>query len=462
MKNRVIFYLIFAGFMFINNNIYAQEQDENNLLISGKLMTDQRFLLKNNNDWAWNENRLTLNLDKKVSNKSKFRSEIWLRNIGLPSIADMSDIYNKGIIDPYNIEIREANLKINDFLLKNLDLCVGRQFISWGTADKLNPTDNLNPLDMEDIIDFGRKRGTDAFNFQYYINNDFSLQGVYVPFFRPANLPVGIFANVLNSNAADNQTLQNTGYVVTMNMPQYNLGESSIAGFKFKGFEKGVDFSLSYIWGYEGLPVNIKNTFVPVDTIYDKMAYSEMSYFRTHIFGADLATDVAGVGLWAEAALFMPENDVVMTNNLTALYPLSTQPVINKDTLLKKKEPYLKFIIGGDYFFRDGSYINLQYMHGFFHEMGNENLNDYFFVQYEKKFFNEKLKIAPVGGGLVIEDWKDAKDNYALIYKPEITYKASENTDITLSTVIFNGKGDNLFSGLKDYSMFLFKLNYSF
>jgi len=41
-------------------------------------------------------------------------------------------------------------------LTSTLDIRIGRQRIAWGTADKLNPTDNLNPDDLEDIFDFGK------------------------------------------------------------------------------------------------------------------------------------------------------------------------------------------------------------------------------------------------------------------------------------------------------------------
>ncbi|NCO55428.1 MAG: hypothetical protein GW876_08530, partial [Bacteroidetes bacterium] len=145
----------------------VQNPDETKLKISGELSTDDRFLLKNKNDWAWNENRLTLKLDKKITDNSKFYSEVWLRNIGLPGLTTSAGLYNKGIVDPYNLEIREAYVQMFGFLTKNLDLKIGRQRIVWGTADKLNPTDNLNPFDMEDILDFGRHRASDAINMNY-------------------------------------------------------------------------------------------------------------------------------------------------------------------------------------------------------------------------------------------------------------------------------------------------------
>jgi len=140
----------------------ALEQAESRLNITGSLLTDERFLLTDKNDLAWNENRLTLKLDKKISSRSKFYSEVWLRNIGLPNITSSADLYNKGIVDPINVELREAYVQIFGFLSKNLDITMGRQRIVWGTADKLNPTDNLNPYDLEDILDFGRHRGSDA------------------------------------------------------------------------------------------------------------------------------------------------------------------------------------------------------------------------------------------------------------------------------------------------------------
>ena len=459
MKTRNLFLsmLLLVSFSSITN-----AQEDNRLKLSGELLTDERLLLNDKNDWAWNENRLTIKLDKKITDNSKFYSEVWLRNIGLPGITKSNDLYNKGIVDPYNLEVREAYVQLFGFLTKNLDVTIGRQRIVWGTADKLNPTDNLNPLDLEDILDFGRRRGSDAINMNYYINNDFSLQGVFIPFFQPANMPVGIFANALNPQMELPQGVVLKSFSDTILMPRYNLGESSTAGLKFKGFAKGVDFSASYVWGYDGLPLSTKNTFIPVDATGGININSQLSFARTHIIGADLATSIAGIGFWAEAAAFIPEKDMIMTNDLSAFYPMSPEPVTQDSLILDKTKPYIKFVVGGDYNFSDGSYLNLQYMHGFVHERGAENLNDYFFLRFEKKFFNEKLKVAPIGGGFIVTDWNNLKDNYALVYMPEIAYKPTINSEITLSTVIFGGKGDNLFANLKDYNMLMFKMKYSF
>ncbi|MBN1182607.1 MAG: hypothetical protein JXB49_09995 [Bacteroidales bacterium] len=459
MKRVCIFIMLISLFV-LSIKINAQDPDDERLKLSGEFLSDERFLLTDPYDWAWNETRLTLGLDKKITDNSKFHSEIWLRNIGLPGISSAADLYNKGIVDPYNLEIREAYVQIYGFLTKNLDLSIGRQHIAWGTADKLNPTANLNPYDMEDILDFGRQRGSDAINLNYYINNDFSLQGVFIPFFQPANMPVGIFSDALNpeTELPDGMVLHE--YSDKIIMPRYNLRESSIAGFKFKGFASGVDFSVSYVWGLDGLPFNTRNTIIPVDTIGGININSELTFARNHIIGADMAAGLGGVGLWAEAALIIPEHEVITANDYSAFFP--DRETMIRNNIVLYKEPYLKYIVGGDYFFADGSYFNLQYMHGFMLERGTDNLNDYFFFQFEKKFLNDKLTVAPIGGAFIIAYWNEIKKNYALIYMPSVKYQATPNTEISLSTALFEGAGDNVFANLKEYNMFMFKMKYSF
>ncbi len=457
--------LIITGaiLLLISSNIVKAQEDADKLKLSGELLTDQRFLLESPNDWAWNENRLSLNFDKKVTGNSKFHSEIWLRNIGLPQINSSSDLYNKGIIDPYNLEVREAYVQLFGFLSENLDVKIGRQRITWGTADKLNPTDNLNPYDLEDVLDFGRHRGSDAISFDYYFNSDFSLQGAFIPFFQPANMPVGIFADALTPSMELPPPMTLKGFNDTIAMPRYSIGESSTAGMKFKGFAAGYDFSLSYVWGRDGMPLATYNTFVPVDAVGGVDINSELSFSRTHIFGADVAGSVGGVGVWAEAAAFLPDNEVIMTNDLSALYPVETPPEMTiTDTCVLKNEVYLKFVVGADYIFANGTYLNFQYLHGFMNERGADNLNDYFFVQLDRKFFNDRLKVAPLAGGFIVSDWQNIENDYVVVYVPNISYMATDNAEITLSAAIFDGKGESVFSNFTDYNMFMFKVKYSF
>lgn len=453
-------FVCLMGMLLFSSAIKAQDV-EKSVSLSGELLTDQRFLLQSPYDWAWNENRLTLKLGLKITSKSKFYSEVWLRNIGVPNISSTADLYNKGIVDPYNLEIREAYVQLFGFLSKNLDIKIGKQRIAWGTADMFNPTDNLNPYDLEDVLDFGRHRGSVAITLDYYFNSDFSLEGVYIPLFQPANMPVGIFANALQPTLEFPPPFRLTGYDDETVMPPYNLSESSTAGLRFKGFAGGVDFSLSYVWGRDGLPINTYNTISPSDSLGGIYVSDQTSFTRQHIFGADLATSVGGVGLWAEAAVFLPDHDVMMTTDLSDFFPNAPVPV-TRDSLVLKKEPYIRYVIGADYHFANAMYINFQYLHGFVNERGKGNLNDYFFLQYEMRFFEDRLKIMPVTGGFIVSDWKDVANNYSVIYAPGISFMATDNVEITLSTPLFFGKGDDIFARFTDYNMMMFRFKYNF
>lgn len=458
MTNK-IFALIVASLIIFSDSTLAQ--NENSLGFTGNLRTDQRFLLKDKNDWAWNENRLTINLDKPFSNQVRFHSEMWIRNFGLPSLYSINDLYNKGIVDPYQFEIREAYIRINNFPGKKFDLTLGRQHINWGTADKLNPTNNLNPYDLEDILDFGRQRGTEALSMNYYFNNDFSVQVALFPFFRPANMPVGIFSGLLNPKMELPGNLYIKSFSDSLIMPRLNLKENLTGGLRFKGFAAGIDFSLSYALAYDGLPVPLKNSFERLGFDGATKLRSELIFYRNHIIGADLATTLGGCGIWAEAAMFIPEKDVIMTNKFAAglivPFPFSVDSLY-----IDKTKPFARFIVGGDYMFADGSYLNLQYLHGFIHERRVKELNDYFFMRYDRSFFREKLKISPLSGGFIVTDWNSLKKNYAIVYIPEVVYMVTPNVETSISSVISDGKGDNLFLGLKDLNMMMVKIKYSF
>lgn len=98
----------------------------------------------------------------------------------------------------------------------------------------------------------------------------------------------------------------------------------------------------------------------------------------------------------------------------------------------------------------------------FFHEMGRDNLNDYFIFNFEKKLFDDKLKLNPVTGAFVVSDWKNLSSGYALIYSPSVTYLPNDNAEIMLGVRMLEGKGDNIFVRLIDKDEVFVKFIYSF
>ncbi|MCK4532539.1 hypothetical protein KAU39_02030 [bacterium] len=436
--------------MLILISTQLTKAQESNLKISGELLTDQRFLLQDQNDWAWNENRLTLNFDKKITDYSKFYGEIWLRNIGLPNISSSADLYNKNIVDPYNLEVREAYVELYGFLLKNLDIKIGRQRIAWGTADKLNPTDNLNPDDLEDIMDFGRKLSTNSMKLTYYLGG-YTFTGVCIPLFTPAVLPSSEWASALSSPISfpDGITLRN--FTDSIILPEDNPEESSTLAVKIAGNLLNNDLSVSYFYGRDDLPLINKVEITPItSTTVDIRA--EMIYPRMHVIGVDLAGAIGDIGIWTEVACFIPEKVKMET---------FTTGVGTQTSIALKEEVYFKHVSGWDYTFKNGLYINSQFLHGFIHERGKSNLEDYFMAGIEKKFFNDELKVK-LSFGVEIKDWDKIENNSATMIFPEVNYYPVDNTEIILGAYLIDGKDTTNFGKVKNNDEVYLKFKYSF
>ena len=121
-----------------------------------------------------------------------------------------------------------------------------------------------------------------------------------------------------------------------------------------------------------------------------------------------------------------------------------------------------KYVFGLDYTFKNQIYISGQYLHGFLHERGSANLEDYFMFGLEWRLFGERLKLAPINGGIEVKDFKDIGNNYALIFTPEITYQPMDNAKISLGGHLIEGKETTTFGKMKDKDEFFLKAMLSF
>jgi hypothetical protein len=424
------------------------------LKFSGELYIDNRFRL-DGGTWSWNENRLDLQLDKRFSGKARLHGQVWLRSFGFPLITTTDQLFNKDMTSPYNIDIREAYAEFYGLFTRNLDVKIGRQRIAWGTADRLNPTDNLNAYDLEDIWDFGRHLGSDAIRATYYIH-DFYVEADYIPFFRPAALPVGDWGELMVPSPALPEGFYLAAKSDSVAMPANNLKEGATYGLKAGGYPGGFNFSVSYVYGRDGLPVPYRNTISLYDMEGGLALRTYVLFPRLHIIGADVAGNIGSVGIWAEAALFLPEKEIIMTTDLSAF---GLPPV---DSVVLEKKPYVKYVAGMDYTFRGGHYFNLQYLHGFVHERGTGELNDYLVLSYEKLLFQDKLRVKPLTMAFVVTGWNDIRNNYAFVYMPFLDYMPVADVEVSLGVRVITGEGEGLFSGMKAMDEFVFSLRYNF
>ncbi len=431
--------------------------------INGYLRTYERIRLNQDGKISWNENTLNLKFEGSPSERVHFYSEVRLRGFGFPTANSTTDLQSraKEAVQPWGIEFREAYVDIYGFLSENLDVRIGRQRIAWGTADKLNPTDNLNPDDLEDIFNFGRHLGSNAIKATYYLN-DWTLTGVFIPTFTPATLPYDDWANAFTDALPLPPGVFITSFKDSLLLPENKLSKSSSYAFKIATELMGFDVSLSYYNGRDDLPLFKHALFLRDPNFQQGIGYKtyvEMTYPRLQVIGADLAGSIGSVGVWAEGALFFPNKEYSYTTfpNIKP-YP----PTITRREVALDDKPYLKFVLGGDYTFKSGWYVNAQYLHGFIHERGRDNLNDYFLVRFEKNFFNDALKIVPFGMALTVTDWKDVKNNYGFAGGPEIDYYPLDALEISLGAFLIDGKGDNIFSKVQNFDEGFFKITYSF
>jgi hypothetical protein len=431
------------------SNSYAQVD----FSINGFLKTDNR-MLTDDNYFTWNENQLGLKFEGSYSGNYHLYSEVHLRGFGFPEVSQTADLQGKDNIFKWELEFREAYLDLYQFGLQDLDVRIGRQVITWGTADKLNPTGNICPEDLEDVFNFGEQTGVNSVLATYYWK-DFTFSGVYVPAFTPAVLPSGIYASALATPMEFPEGMTLRKYWDKIILPEQKFTESSQAAFKLGTNLFDYDLSLSYYYGRDDLPLLNKVIISPVDTLGTVDVAAEMIYPKMQIIGADFAGSLLDVGIWGEAAFTIPEK-IMLSTDLSVL-GMGTQESVALDD-----DPYCKFVIGGDYTFKNGIYLNTQYLHGFVHERGNDNLNDYLTFRFEKKFFNNELKIVPIGGAVSVTDWDDYKNNYGFIANPEITYYPYDNIEMILGAFILDGKGSNMFSSLKDNDEVYFKAKVSF
>ncbi len=449
MRKYYLITLTIITIVFGSLSLYA----ESNIIFGGSFQTDNRMYLKNNNDFSWQEYRLDLDLDANISDNVHFYSDFWVRSLGFPNIQKSSDLFQSKMVTPQKFELKEGYFDIYGLFSENLDVRIGRQRITWGSADKLNPTDNLNPDDLEDIWDFGRHLASDGISTKYYLG-DYELSAVFIPSFSPAVFPGGNWATALSPSLDLPTGLSLGSFSDKIILPENNIKESATTGVKVAGNLFDYDFSLSYVHGRDDLPLINKVIITPIDTVGTVEISTEMIFPKMQIVGFDMAGTVGDVGVWAESAIFFPER-IIQETDLSGLGMGTQESVVLDDA------PYVKYVVGADYTFTNGIYINTQYLHGFIHEK-EESIEDYYMFGLEKKLFEDRLKITPLSGGLEVKNYDNFEDNYAIIFSPEIAYSPYDNIEFIFGAYIIEGNKSSTFGKMKDYDDVYLKTKVNF
>lgn len=464
MRTRLYIALL-LGILWVDTT-FAQSSDER-LNVNGSLLLDDRIRF-DKGTLHWQEYRLSLTPSYKFGEKAKFYSDIWIRQ--LISHSPFEDKIDK-------LQIREAYIDLYGFLAKNLDLRIGRQRIAWGTADRLSPTDNVNPWEMEDFWDFGRHTPTNSLLAKYYLGN-FTIQAIFTPQFTSSILPDQSWLSMMMPTFPQQITLPINGEAIPVSInpltisqskqtPTMDLKASSYA-VKISGNIGKYSISASWLRQHSPLPMltgldvsgKINNVAVkPISMQTDINAV--LSFPIRHIVGADFSGSIGSVGIWCEGALFFPEK-TTMNRNVKISSPIGDFALPLKDSIILDKKPYFKYTVGFDYTFSPNIYLNMQYVHGFFHEEGGKNLTDYLVWVCEWKSSDEKIKLAPLNGTINVKKFKNFKDSYAVFWLPEASYRPIDNIELILGAhCIFAGR-ESSFYNVKNNGDLYFKMKVVF
>src|SRR5437762_3238191 len=135
-----------------------------------------------------NENLIKAQLTLSIADRVKAVADIDFYWYGYSDVNDIQADTLHERVDPYRLEANAAYVDVYKILPK-LDLRIGRQVVVWGTADKFNPTNNVNTLDLSDPLLFGKALANNMVRADWNPYGDIIVTAVWVPIFRPAQLP---------------------------------------------------------------------------------------------------------------------------------------------------------------------------------------------------------------------------------------------------------------------------------
>jgi hypothetical protein len=363
--------------------------------------------------------------------------------------------------------------------------------VTWGTADKFNPTNNLNTLDLSDPLLFGRALANQMIRLDWNPWGDLILTAVWVPVFRPARLPrtaplavtepfraapvqeedfrnlLGVLAALYPPTAVRAYTMQ----------PEPSIDNSQF-GMRLAGRLKSVDLSISYYYGRFGIPspawaTTKANGLVEVGLVWPRM----------HVLGFDMAGSIEklnGLGYWLEAGVFFPQlipygiyndnpaagsmgHDPVTFERVPGLGIQQRSSTAFTRPTVVPSTPFLKLTAGFDYSWNKYLYTNFQYVYGFIDEFGwgtqsyartgamvgdrprtEARIGHYLVAGADLKFFSDALLIR-FFGAFKVPQVGDEDPKFTAVLFPQIAWAVWDATELSLGAFIFIGDRDSKF-----------------
>jgi hypothetical protein len=312
------------------------------------------------------------------------------------------------------------------------EVAVGRRLVSWGRADRINPTDVVASRDYTLLFtdDADQRRGSLMASAAYGVG-DYTLSALWLPEFRPDVLPLE----------------QKSG--VTIDRQGSRLDPVQFAA-RLDRVGEGFDWSVSYFDGIDRDPDFRITALGPSGLTVD------LVHRRERLAGADFATNLGGFGLRGEIAYAAPAGDAADTFS---------------------RHPFVFAVIGADRDIVERLNINLQYV---FHlvtsysdplRIADPTVRA---VAVRGALLNNQLTRLQQGGTLRIAyttadgAWTMelaaagfATDGSAVI-RPKLTYAINDNWKAIAGADVFFGGSNGFFGQLRHNRTVYAELRYSF
>jgi hypothetical protein len=398
-----------------------------------------------------NENRLEFYVNYRPNEHIELVGGFEPVFMGVSDASTLDDLSSRQMIRPFHVESDKAYLGLID-VAPGLDIKVGRQIVVWGTADKFNPTNNINADDFEDRPLYTEPIANQMAVVDYSAFEDkLQLQAIWIPLFYPALLPPSASAALTDPKApipfaldvdqSDLLFTQNfidssdrfipaiSSQVITPT-PALKNGQGA---FKIASKIGEFDFSASYFFGFHDIPLpyyaSSRVTVPEGEQVSQQPEVAECCFASTaylrypgmHVIGADMATQIpflGHMGFWAEGAMFVPTRRHDMQIELPVALALPSADglatTLEGPTVLNK--PFFKLTTGVDYTAGKHVLLLAQYMHGFIDEFGFGNIGDYVMGGTQLAFRGRHV-IAQVFGVLQLPKKRDIDESVASLWE---------------------------------------------
>lgn len=320
-----------------------------------------------------------------------------------------------------------------NFYGPSLDVRVGKQIITWGRADALNPTDNLTPKDFTLLSakdEEERRIGSYAIKANVY-RGTYTLSAIWIPLFNPSTIPL----------------TAPPGLTITEDKRDSGAFTYQALALKLDQTGGDLDWSVSY---YAGLDVN------PIGVPLSPTRI-ELRHTRIQVVGGDFARTVGRYGMRGEVAY------------------THTQNASGADPFIKK--PFLFAVLGADRDLAEDLNVNLQV-----YQRTIVNYRDPFaisdpvvrFASVQNATFNQQLDRYQFGltGRIKATWWHQTLESEVLgvwnanrgdvFVRPSLAYAFTDVWKGFIGWDVFTGQRNSFFGRLQPTSAFFAELRATF